>query len=122
MQTSTLIIVIALLTVAGFFLGRQRSFAVARRSGGVKQLHSLPGYYGMLTALWCGVPALILAGLWVAFEPTIITQLVVDRLPPEVTGLSEARLGLVVNDIRNLVRGTVVSGEVETFMREGARP
>ncbi len=120
MQTSSLIIVIALLTVAGFFMGRRRSHVVARGAGGVKHLHSLPGYYGMLTALWCGVPALLLVGLWVVFEPTIITQLVVDRLPAEIVSLPPDRLGLVVNDIRNLVSGNIISGEVEPYMREAA--
>lgn len=120
MQTSTLIIVVTLLTVAGFFLGRQRSYAVAHGAGGVKHLHSLPGYYGMLTALWCGIPALIVIGLWVAFESSLITHLVVSGLPAEIAAMSPDRLGLVVNDIRNMVSGNIVSGEIEPYMREAA--
>lgn len=120
MQTSTLIIVLALLTVAGFFLGRQRSYAVASRAGGVKHLHSLPGYYGMLTALWCSIPAFMVVGLWVAFEPTLITYLVVEQLPADLRELPPDRLGLVVNDIRNLVAGNIVSREVDAAMRAAA--
>ncbi len=117
MPTSTLIIVITLLTVAGFFFGRQRSLGVARRAGGVRHLHSLPGYYGLLTAMWCGIPALLVVGLWVAFEPALITHLVVNQLPPELRNLPSDRLGLVVNDIRNLVSGNIVSREVDATMR-----
>ena len=54
MDTSTLLAVIALLTVVGYALGRNRSIAMADVSrGGYRNLNSLPFYYGMLTALWC---------------------------------------------------------------------
>ena len=33
--------------------------------------------YGTLTAIGCGIPAVLLFGFWLAFESSIITQLVV---------------------------------------------
>jgi phosphate transport system permease protein len=57
MSSSILFLVIALLTVAGFYLGRTRALATV--GGNVRQLHSLPGYYGYAVALWCGIPSFL---------------------------------------------------------------
>jgi phosphate transport system permease protein len=86
----------------------------------VKTLHSRPTYYGALTALWCGIPALLLFGFWLAFESNIITTLVVADLPEKIRSLPEARLNLVVNDIKNLVSGNIVSGEIDPVMQAAA--
>ncbi|MDX1656892.1 MAG: phosphate ABC transporter permease family protein, partial [Candidatus Competibacteraceae bacterium] len=77
MQISVLLLALLALTFLGYYLGRSRSVAMARSRGGIKSLHSLPSYYGFYTALWCGVPALILLGLWLAFQDTLVTQLVI---------------------------------------------
>ncbi len=120
MNTTNLIFTLLALTAVGYFLGKQRSLRVGVASGGVRHLHSLPTYYGSLVALWCGVPALVLLGLWIAFESAIITNLVVAGLPEEIRTLPEERVGLVVNDIKNLVSGNIVSGEVDATMRAAA--
>ena len=120
MSPATLITVLLALTAFAFYLGKRRSLGVAARAGGIRRLHSLPSYYGTLTALWCGVPALIVLGLWLAFETTIITWFVVAELPDEVRGLPEAQLGLVINDIRNLVSGNIVAAEVNPAMTGAA--
>ena len=120
MQTSTLLLTLLLLSSAAYYLGRGRSVAVAAAGGGIRSLHSLPSYYGYLTALWCGVPALILVALWAAFQNTVITQLVIAELPPELRSLSPAQLGLVVNDIRNLVAGNITSQQADATMLAAA--
>ena len=84
MQTYLIFIVLLILTLIGFYLGRQRSVAVVDGPKGVRHLHSLPSYYGYLTAIWCGIPALLLTSLWLVFESTIITQLVIADLPLEL--------------------------------------
>jgi phosphate transport system permease protein len=103
-----LVLLLLILSSISYYLGRQRSLAVG--SGSSKNLHSLPSHYGLYTALWCGVPALIVLLVWIALGPAIITQLVVASLPPELQNLSEARLNLVVNNIKNLVSGNVFYG------------
>jgi phosphate transport system permease protein len=62
MTSSVLLIVLAGLTVAGFYLGRSR--ALASVGGKIRDLHSLPGYYGYAVALWCGLPSFIVYVLW----------------------------------------------------------
>ena len=120
MSPLTLVIVILALTAFAFHMGKRRSLGVVTRAGGVRRLHSLPSYYGTLTALWCGVPALIVLGLWMSFETSIITWLVVAELPDEVRNLPQAQLGLLINDIKNLVSGNIVAAEVDSAMTSAA--
>ena len=87
----------------------------ALAGGKVRNLHSLPAYYGLYVAIWAALPALLILGLWLAFEGTIISQLIVSTLPDDVRSLAPDRLNLVVNDIRNLVNGNIVSGEPDAL-------
>lgn len=112
MTPTNLLIILLLLSSVAFYFGRKKAFAVVRTSGGPKMLHSRPGYYGVLTALWCGIPAVIVYSGWLAFESTFITDIVISGLPEEVRSLPNDRLNLIVNDIKNLVYGNIVSGEV----------
>jgi phosphate transport system permease protein len=118
MHTSTLIMLLLGLMSLAYYLGRKRSLGLV--SGHVRELHSLPSYYGLQTAMWCGIPALILIVLWVAFEGSVVTGLVVDALPQEIRSLPPERLNLVLNDIRNLATGNIVSSEVDQRMQQAA--
>ncbi|MFH0727951.1 MAG: phosphate ABC transporter permease subunit PstC [Pseudomonadota bacterium] len=120
MTPLTLIIILLMLSVLGYHWGRKKAFAAAGILPGGKRLHSRPTYYGILTALWCGIPALLLFGSWLSFESGMITHLVVAQLPREIQELPEDRLGLVINDIRNLAKKKVVSGQIDTAMRAAA--
>ncbi len=118
MQMTTLILVLLALAAVAYQIGRRRSLAMV--GGNVRELHSLPGYYGIATALWCGIPALAILVLWITFQQQIITHLVVADLPADLQSLSPARLNLVVNDIKNVVNGHVVSQEVGPAMQAAA--
>jgi phosphate transport system permease protein len=120
MESSTLFIILLLLSSIAYYLGRRRAFSVAGKSGGISRLHSRPTYYGALTALWCGIPALLLFGFWLAFEDSIITHYVIADLPQEVRSLPESQRNLVVNDIKNLVSGNIVSGEISPTIQAAA--
>ncbi|CAB1083994.1 Phosphate ABC transporter, permease protein PstC (TC 3.A.1.7.1) [Olavius algarvensis Delta 1 endosymbiont] len=120
MSPATLLIILLALSSVAYYVGRRRAFAVAGGGARIKHLHSRPTYYGTLTAVWCGIPALILFGFWLAFESSIVTQLVVADLPAEMQRLPASRLNLVVNDIRNLVSGNIVSGEIDPAMQAAA--
>lgn len=120
MSPPFLLLTICLLSLTSYYFGMRRSGAIAQSSGGIKSLHSRPAYYGMLTALWCGIPALIIFGAWLALESTVLTNLVVAGLPENLRSLPPDRLNLVVNDIRNLVAGNIVSGAVNPAMEAAA--
>ena len=53
-------------------------------------------------------------------EPVIITKILVAHLPVEIQMLPESRLNLVLNDIKNLVSGNIVSGEIKPEIEEAA--
>ena len=117
---STLLFLLLLLSMTAYYLGLRRSVAVAGGQTKIHQLHSRPAYYGMLTALWCTIPAFIIFFGWQAFEGNIITGWVVSGLPQELRSLPADRINLIVNDIRNLVDGNIVSGQVSPAMRAAA--
>jgi phosphate transport system permease protein len=121
MSSSNLLLVLLMLTTAGYYLGRKKAFAVADATGrGQRVLHSRPTYYGALAALWCAVPALVVFSFWQAFESTLITQLVIAGLPADLQALPPDRLGLLMNDIRNLVNADIVGGEVTPAVQAAA--
>jgi phosphate transport system permease protein len=103
MQKSTLLFLLLLLCAFAFHFGRQRALKLA--GGRVKNLHSLPNYYGYYTALWCGLPAFLLLCLWLMFESPLITHLVLADLPEALSALPEDRQSLIINDIKNILSG-----------------
>ena len=118
MQTSSLIIVLLALSTIAYYLGSKKSLTVA--NGQIKNLHSLPAFYGLYTALWCGIPALFILLLWSVFESTLITNIVVSSLPEHIQNMQADRLTLIVNDIKNLVNGNIVSAEINPEMQTAA--
>ncbi len=101
MPTSTLILVLIVLTVLAYQFGRARSLRVAGGARGARKLHSLPSHYGLLTAIWCGLPALIVVLGWQMLDQRIIADQVVASMSTDVRALSEGELSLVLNDVRN---------------------
>ncbi len=120
MQSTTLILLLAFIAVAAFHLGRSRSLALAGGPGHVGGLHSLPGYYGYYVAIWCAMPALALFLLWTLAEPRVIVALVVKGLPETYRSLSAGELDLLVNNIRNLAAGDVISVEADAALQNAA--
>jgi len=113
-QTPIIVLLLLALSSAAFYVGRRRALFVA--DGQVRNLHSLPGYYGLYVAMWAVLPAIVLLGLWLAFENSIITQMVVAELPAAMRSLEPAKLNLVINDLHNLVSGNIVSGTPDAAM------
>ncbi len=118
MQAPYLALALLGLTSVGYYLGRRRAFSQA--NGKIQNLHSLPSYYGFYAALWAGIPALLLFAAWLFLEGAVITQVVLAGLPEELKSLPPDRLNLVLNDIRNLVGGNIVSGEVSPAIQAAA--
>ena len=118
MNAPLLVTVLLALSSLAYWLGRRRAFSVAQ--GAIRNLHSLPSYYGLYTAIWCGIPALLLVAFWLAFESSIITELVIAGLPEELRALGSDRLNLVVNDIKNLVSGNITSRQADAAMLAAA--
>lgn len=118
MPISIVLMSLILLALAGFWLGRQRSFSLA--GGNLRHLHSLPKYYGYYAAIWSGLPALLVLVLWLSFQDGMITQFVMNDLPLASQHLPEAEIGLLLNDVKNLAQGNIVSGEIDPAMQAAA--
>jgi phosphate transport system permease protein len=115
-----LILILLCLSTVAYQLGRTRALSLTGKLEGTQTLHSRPVYYGVLTALWCGLPALLVFAAWQICEPLLITKILVAHLPREIQELPVNRLNLVLNDIKNLVSGNIVSGEIKPEIEAAA--
>jgi phosphate transport system permease protein len=119
-QTLLLVVILAAMALA-YQLGRARAIRVAGGPAGIKRLHSLPAYSGLYVAIWAGLPALVVLLVWIGLQDRIITALLVHGLPEALTqGLSDGRLGLLLNDIKNIATGGITSGEVTPAVQAAA--
>ncbi|MBT8066539.1 MAG: phosphate ABC transporter permease subunit PstC [Gammaproteobacteria bacterium] len=120
MQSTTLILILGAMSVAAFYIGRGRSIAVVGGPQRGTSLHSLPGYYGYFTAIWCLLPALAILLLWIIAEPRVIVAMVVQGLSQAQQELSPGQLDLLINNIQNLAAGDAISGDVDSALSEAA--
>jgi len=84
------------------------------------KMHSRPGYYGMLTALWCALPALLIVAIWQMAADPLLTQMAMRGVAAAKGSLSPDQLNLLVNDMRNLVGGGMVAREVDPLLQAAA--
>jgi phosphate transport system permease protein len=108
-----------LLSVGAFWLGKSRSLALVGGSRGIRNLHSLPSHYGLMTALWCALPALLVIVLWLSFQDAILLRLVTDQLAQHEAAAT-GNLSLILNDVRNVAAGNVAAGAVSEPVRIAA--
>ncbi len=121
MQTSTIVIAILVLCAIAYRLGRRRSLAVAGGPRGIRNLHSLPGYYGLLTALWCALPALAVLGAWHLLDQRLIVNSVLSHMQGEQHALADDQKGLLLNDINNVVQGNIAAADATPVVQAAAR-
>ncbi|MGQ0836143.1 MAG: phosphate ABC transporter permease subunit PstC [Gammaproteobacteria bacterium] len=113
MTPTALLAALVALSIAAYWIGKSRSLALVGGGRGIRNLHSLPSYYGMLTALWSALPAIAVVGLWLTFQDTILVRAVSGNLPTDVGGL-------VLNDVRNVVSGNVPAETMSPAVRAAA--
>lgn len=121
MPVETLLITLAVLLLFGYFLGRKRSLKVARKGKGRKALHSLPGWYGYMVAIWAGVPAIIILLLWAMFQQEIITMLLVSDLPQNLRDGNASQIGLTINQIINLAESGRIADATDPAIQAAAQ-
>ena len=80
----------------------------------------MPSYHGWYVALWCGIPSGIVLIVWLIIEAPILEALLLSYLGPETANQSDAMIGLLLNDVRNLASGDVVSREVDPALQAAA--
>ena len=116
---SAVLIAVLGLSLIGYFMGRSRSVAVA--GGNLRRLHSLPNYHGFYVALWCGLPSLLVALIWLAAQPAIVTEAATSVLPPErVASLDENQLSLLLSEVRQAAAYADLGQVADPAVRAGA--
>ncbi|WP_444892394.1 phosphate ABC transporter permease subunit PstC [Microbulbifer sp. EKSA008] len=117
MQTPTLFALLLLLILVAYGTGFRRAVNAARSLGGVRNLAALPSYYGLLTALWCGLPALILLCGWLVFDDSIIRAMVMNSIADKPESISGQNL--LYAQIQNLAAGHLI-GEKSPQLQSAA--
>lgn len=102
MSVGVIIPVILVLAALGYVLGRRQSLTLSQKQG--VRLHSLPGYYGQMVALFTAVPALFLLAAWLLIQPVVIENRVSGMIPADVIPEGGA-LSLVMSDVRRIAGG-----------------
>nr|VFK64066.1 MAG: phosphate ABC transporter membrane protein 1, PhoT family (TC 3.A.1.7.1) [Candidatus Kentron sp. UNK]VFK68938.1 MAG: phosphate ABC transporter membrane protein 1, PhoT family (TC 3.A.1.7.1) [Candidatus Kentron sp. UNK] len=123
MTIPLLLITVLVLMAIGYLLGKRRAVRLtASPKKAALELHSLPGYYGWFVAIWCGVPALLVLIFWLALDSifTFDSMIITAMFSEELRHLPADRLGLVINDIKNLASGDIVAGKVDDTLRAAA--
>jgi phosphate transport system permease protein len=118
MQVSLFLATLVVLLFFGYWVGRRRAIGVS--GGHPVHLHSLPSYYGLYVALWCGLPSVLLAALWFVAEPHIAEWYLLSALPAEKTQLPPDQLGLLLTDIKNIAAGYSVFRDVTPELERAA--
>jgi phosphate transport system permease protein len=107
MSLVNLIIALALLIAVAYFWAHSRSLALAKPLGGIRHLHSLPLYYGLRGAVWCGLPALVVLCLWLMFDDPVVQSLVLAGLPADAVPAGPAERSLLLSTVVNVASGAL---------------
>jgi phosphate transport system permease protein len=102
MSGGIIVLILAVLALIGFVLGKRRARSLADSSG--TKLHSLSGYYGQTVALFTAVPAFLLMLAWLFVQPIIVEGRADALIPDSVIPQGGAR-SLVLSDVRRIAGG-----------------
>lgn len=101
-----LIGILLILMALAYHFGLSRSKSIAGKGNNSKSLHSRPGYYGSLVALWCGLPALFILLIWTIAEPSVIRHVVMGALPADVAAnTNSVQLDILIERLKNIASG-----------------
>jgi len=119
MRLSTILLIYAVVLLAGFMAGRRKAAAIGYAQG-TRSMHSLPDYHGYNVMLWGAIPALVAIIVYFAFGDAFVISRIIASLPDVTRSLPEAQLHLVVNDIRNSAAGTGMAGHQDEIISAAA--
>jgi phosphate transport system permease protein len=120
MSPSFFLVILLGMASWAYIQGKRKALKLTEQGMGSTGLHSRPGYYGLLTALWCLLPALLLFFLWMVFSGSVLTSLAMKSLPSAMQALSPDQSNLLINDLRNLVDGNVAPRDIDPVLQLAA--
>ncbi len=102
MPLISILIVVAIISTLALFVNRSRALQSA--DGEIRNLHSLPSYYGYFGALSALIPALGLLAVWLFVQPLVLDAYISGDIPDELIPEDSTR-GLVMSDVRRIANG-----------------
>ncbi|MFK8031603.1 MAG: phosphate ABC transporter permease subunit PstC [Gammaproteobacteria bacterium] len=108
MSSINLILVLLAVSAVAYVLSRKRAVAVVGGVQNIRNLHSLPSYYGAHTALWMIIPVLLMMMVWGMSQSSVIEKQLVSQLPAKYQEMEPDKLGLVLNEISNIATGGII--------------
>jgi phosphate transport system permease protein len=102
MSTSLILLIVALIGLAGYALGARQARRLAASS---PNMHSRPGYYGSYVAVWAVLPALLVLAVWLVASPIYINSSIRGDFPEDVKAQPEAAQSLTFGTIGSVARG-----------------
>ena len=118
MSATSIVLIVLALAAAGFLVGRGRALRAV--DGNIRDLHSLPSFYGANVAMMAAVPALALLALWLVAQPLMINRAVAPMIESVAAGDSGA-LSLVMSDVRRVAEGLDLAVRQGVIAPEDAR-
>lgn len=113
-------VLLALIAIA-YQIGLRKSRQLAGQGKNSAQLHSRPGYYGALLALWCGLPAFVILLLWGLIEPSVLKHIVLSHVPASVVvGLDPASMSVLIDRVQALASGFGLSDQAQSYELQAA--
>ena len=108
-------VLLALIAVA-YQIGLSKSRNLAGKGNNSATLHSRPGYYGALVALWCGIPAFLILLVWNIVEPNILRHVVLSNVPANIVAtLDQASLEVILDRVQAIASGFGVSDQAAAY-------
>ncbi|MCG2607267.1 phosphate ABC transporter permease subunit PstC [Acinetobacter sp. SM34] len=108
-------VLLALIAVA-YQIGLSKSSKLAGKGNNTANLHSRPGYYGALVALWCGIPALLILLVWNIVEPNILRHVVLNNVPANIAAtLDSAGVEVLIDRVQAIASGFGVSDQAAAY-------
>jgi phosphate transport system permease protein len=102
MSLGFLCLILLALAVIGYVIGQRR--AISSANGDIRILHSLPSYYGSITALGVLIPAFALVIVWLLGEGFFIQNSALSHIAPSDVP-ENSSLNLMMADVTRLANG-----------------
>ncbi len=98
-------VLLALMAIA-YQIGLRKSRSLAGKGNNSAILHSRPGYYGALVALWCGIPAFLILLIWNFVEPSVLQHYILQNVPANIAStLDESGIDVLVDRVQAIASG-----------------
>lgn len=118
MNTSILLMILALIGIASYVLGTRRAVALA--NGRPSSMHSRSGYHGSYVLVWAVIPSALILAVWLIVSPMIVTSAVRAEFPEDIKAQSEAQQSLVYGMVGAIARGlNVLTTDERTQVEAG---